>query len=122
MTINTHRRRFAVAVAAMSTAVAATVALAPAAGAGNGWGAIAYTMTGFSGRAWDYPTAAAAQQAALNSCGYSDCQVLVTFPVCGAVAANGFVQAGGYGDNLNAATQDALNKVGGGWIENWACN
>jgi hypothetical protein len=122
MTISSHRRRFAVAVAAMTTAIATTVALAPAAGAGSGWGAIAYTSTGFSGRSWDYPTAAAAQQAALNACGFSDCKVLVTFDACGAVAANGFVQAGGYGPNLNAAMQNALNAVGGGWIENWVCN
>lgn len=122
MTINTHRRRFAVAVAAMTTAVATTVALAPAAGADGLYGAIAYTVTGWWGRSQNYPTAGAAQAAALNSCAYSDCQVLVTFTACGAVAANGFVQAGGYGPNLNAAMQNALNQVGGGWIENWACN
>jgi hypothetical protein len=122
MTMSTYWRRFAVAVAAMTTAVATTVALPPPAGAGGGWGAIAYTVTGLWGRSQNYPTAAAAQQTALNFCGYSDCQVLVTFNACGAVAANGFVRAGGFGNNLAAAMQDAQNKVGGGWIDSWACN
>ena len=122
MTMSTPRRRFAVAVAAMTTAVAATVALAPPAGAGGGWGAIAYTVTGWWGRAQDYPTAGAAQQTALNYCGYSDCRVLVTFDACGAVAANGVVRSGGFGPTLGAAMRDARYKVGGGWIENWACN
>jgi Domain of unknown function (DUF4189) len=122
MTINTHRQRFAVAVATMITAVATTVLLASSVGADARWGAIAYTVTGFWGRSQNYPTAGAAQQAALNSCAYSDCGVLVTFNACGAVAANGFVRSGGFGNNLNAAMQDALNKVGGGWIDNWACN
>jgi Domain of unknown function (DUF4189) len=121
MTMSTYRRRFTVAVAAMTTAVATTVALAPAAGANDPWGAIAYTVTGWWGRSQEYPTSGAAQQAALNSCAYSDCQVLVTFNACGAVAANGFVRAGGYGNNLAAAMQDALRKAGG-WIDNWACN
>jgi hypothetical protein len=122
MTISIHRRRFVVAVAAMTTAVATTVAGAPTAGADGLYGAIAYTVTGWWGRSMDYPTAGAAQQTALNYCGYSDCRVLVTFTACGAVAANGRVRSGGFGDNLNAAMRDARNKVGGGWIENWACN
>jgi len=122
MTMSTYRRRFTVAVAAMATALATTVALGPPAGADGRWGAIAYTVTGWWGRSQDYPTSGAAQQAALNSCGYSDCQVLVTFDGCGAVAANGFVRSGGFGPNLSAAMRDALNKVGGGWIDNWACN
>lgn len=122
MTMSSYRRRFTLAVAAMATAVAATVALGPAAGADGRYGAIAYTVTGLWGRSQNYPTAGAAQQTALNYCGYSDCQVLVTFTACGAVAANGFVRSGGFGDNLAAAMQDARNKVGGGWIDNWACN
>ncbi|BBY05034.1 DUF4189 domain-containing protein [Mycobacterium noviomagense] len=122
MTIRTHRRRLAVAVAAMTTAISTTVALAPAAGANDPYGAIAYTVTGWWGRSQNYPTAASAQAAALNSCAFSDCQVLVTFTACGAVAANGWVRSGGYGNNLSAAMQDALMKVGGGWIDNWACN
>src|SRR5581483_3186850 len=122
MTINTHRRRFAVAFAAATTAVAAIVALVPPAGADGRYGAIAYAFSGWWGRSQNYPTAGAAQQAALNSCGYSDCQVLVTFSACGAVAANGVVRGGGYGNNLAVAMQEARNKIGGGWIENWACN
>jgi hypothetical protein len=122
MTMSTHRRRCAVAVAAMTTAVATTVALAPAAGADSGWGAIAYARSGAWGRGQDYPTQGAAQQTALNYCGYSDCKVLTTFTGCGAVAANGFRYQGGNGPNLAVAMRDALNRIGGGWIDSWACN
>jgi hypothetical protein len=124
MTMSTYRRRFAVAVAAMTTAAATTVALAPETGADGNWGAIAYAHSGAWGRAQDYPTQNAAQATAVNSCGYSDCRVLVTFTGCGAVAANGWRYQGGTGDNLNAAMQDALNKIGRrrGWIDSWACN
>jgi len=121
MTMSTYRR-FAVAAAAMTAAVATTVALGPAAGADGRYGAIAYTVTGWWGRSQNYPTTGSAQQAALNSCAYSDCRVLVTFTACGAVAANGVVRSGGFGNTLGAAMQDARNKVGGGWIDNWACN
>lgn len=122
MTMSTYRRHFAMAVAAMTTAIATTVALAPASSADERVGAIAYALSGAWGRAQNYPTAAAASAAALNACGYSDCRVLVTFTGCGAVAANGFVRQGGFGPNLNAAMQDALHKIGGGWIDSWACN
>jgi hypothetical protein len=122
MTMSTYWRRCAVAVAAMTTAVGATVALAPAAGADGTWGAIAYAPNFVWGRSQNYPTAAAAQQTALNSCGFSDCQVLVTFTACGSVATNGFFTAGGFGNDLNAANQDAMNKLAGSWIDSWACN
>jgi hypothetical protein len=122
MTMTTFRRRFVAAAVAVATAVATTVTLAPAAGAGGGWGAIAYAFSGAWGRAQNYPTAAAAQATAVNFCGYSDCQVLVTFNACGAVAANGFVRGGGFGNDLNAAMADARGKIGGGWIDSWACN
>ena len=118
MTMSTCRRRLAVAV----TAVALAVALAPEAGADGTWGAIAYAHSGAWGRAQDYPTVNAAQATAVNSCGYSDCRVLVTFSGCGAVAANGFRYQGGMGDTLAAAMQDARRKLHGGWIDSWACN
>jgi Domain of unknown function (DUF4189) len=122
MTMSTHRRRFALAVAAMTTAAATTVALAPTAGADDNWGAIAYAHSGAWGRSWDYPTAAAAQATAMNSCYYSDCSVLTTFTGCGAVARNAWKFQGGNGPNLSAAMHDALARIGRGWIDSWVCN
>ena len=94
----------------------------PAAGADGRWGAIAYTSVRLVGAFAELPDRGGGAANRAQLCGYSDCQVLVTFTACGAVAANGFVRAGGYGNNLDAAMQDALNKVGGGWIDSWACN
>jgi hypothetical protein len=47
---------------------------------------------------------------------------LVTFNACGAVAANGFVRGGGFGPDIGSAMADAQRKIGGGWIDSWACN
>jgi hypothetical protein len=122
MTMITHRRRLAVAIASAAAATAMTVALAPAAEASDVWGAIAYSSNGSWGRAWDYPTKAAAQATAVKSCGYTDCSPLTTFTACGAVALNGSHLQGGSGDTLSAAMRDALSRAGGGYIDTWACN
>ncbi|OSC41048.1 DUF4189 domain-containing protein [Mycobacterium decipiens] len=121
-TMITRRRRFAVAVASVATATAMTVALAPAADAADVYGAIAYSGNGSWGRSWDYPTRAAAEATAVKSCGYSDCKVLTSFTACGAVAADGKAYQGGVGPDLAAAMKDALTKLGGGYIDTWACN
>ncbi len=105
---------------ALLALAAAPIAEAPIANA-TSYGAFAYTVTGMWGRSHNEATAGVAQQVALNACGYSDCQVLVTFTGCGAVAENGFVRGSGYGDNLAVAEQNALNEVGG-WIANYQCN
>jgi hypothetical protein len=118
----THRRRFTVAVASVATAAAMTVALAPTAGAADQYGAIAYSGNGSWGRAWDYPTAGAAQATAVKNCAYSDCKVLTSFTGCGAVAYNGTTYQGGHGNTLSAAMKSALTQLGGGYIDNWACN
>lgn len=118
-TMITLRRRFAVAVAGVATAAATTVTLAPApANAADVYGAIAYSGNG----SWDYPTRAAAEATAVKSCGYSDCKVLTSFTACGAVAANDRAYQGGVGPTLAAAMKDALTKLGGGYIDTWACN
>ena len=122
MTMITHRRRFTVAVASAATAAAIAVALAPTAGAADMYGSIAYSGNGSWGRAWDYPTPAAAQSDAVKSCGYSDCKVLTTFTGCGAVAYNGNTYQGGHGPSLSAAMNSALSQLGGGWIDTWVCN
>jgi hypothetical protein len=100
--------------------VAAAIAEAPIANA-TSYGTFAYTLTGMWGRAHNEATADAARQVALNFCGYSDCQILVTFTGCGAIAENGWVRGSGYGDNLAIAEQNALHQVGG-WIANSQCN
>jgi Domain of unknown function (DUF4189) len=122
MTTITRRRRLAMAIAGVATATATTISPAPAAHGAELWGAIAYAFSGAWGRAQDYATKPAAEGAALRACGYSDCKVLTSFTGCGAVAANGFVRQGGFGPTLAAATNDALVKIGGGWIDSWACN
>jgi hypothetical protein len=122
MTMIIYRRRLAVAIASVATATAMSVAVAPTAAAADEWGAIAYSSNGSWGRAWDYPSAAAAQATAVNNCGYSDCKALTTFTGCGAVALNGNSLQGGRGSTLAAAMADALTRDGGGYIDTWACN
>ncbi len=122
MTMITRRRRIAMAVASVATAAAMTLTLAPEAGADDQHGAIAYSGNGSWGRAWDYPTKAAAEATAVKSCGYSDCKVVTSFTNCGAVAANGKAFQGGVGPDLASAMKDALTKLGGGYIDTWACN
>jgi hypothetical protein len=130
MTMITRRRRFSVTVASIATAAAVAAgmaegmatALAPAAGAADNYGAIAYSGNGSWGRAWDYPTRPAAEATAVKSCAYNDCKVLTSFSDCGAVAANGRAFQGGVGPTLSAAMKDALGKLGGGYIDTWACN
>lgn len=125
-TMITLRRRFAVAVAGVATAAATTVTLAP-------WlphqqmppMSMAQLPTPATARGadhWDYPTRAAAEATAVKSCGYSDCKVLTSFTACGAVAANDRAYQGGVGPTLAAAMKDALTKLGGGYIDTWACN
>lgn len=85
----TRRRRFTLAAAGFVAAAAVGVGLAPAAGAADEHGAIAYSSNGSWGRAWDYPTRAAAEATAVKNCAYRDCKVLTSFTECGAVATNG---------------------------------
>ncbi len=122
MTMISRRRRSAGTVASVAAAAAVLLALAPVAGADGEYGAIAYSSNGSWGRAWDYPTRAAAEATAVKSCAYSDGKVLTSFTDCGAVAANGKAFQGGVGPTLSAAMKDALTKLGGGYIDTWACN
>lgn len=83
------------------------------------YGAIAVSSDGANGRSWDYPSASAAQNAALNNCS-GNCKVLVTFVnSCGAVAYNPDTNRywGGKGDSQTEAENDAIARAGGGrWI------
>lgn len=86
------------------------------------YGAIAYAPTGESGKSWRQPSPARAAQLALGQCGVKSCEVLSKFTSCGAVAHNGWRYQGGSGLTLGAAQTDAMYRLGGGWIVNWACN
>ncbi|MUL78900.1 DUF4189 domain-containing protein [Mycolicibacterium sp. CBMA 226] len=126
MTFTVFSRRAAVAAVAVMAASSFTVIESAPAGAVSGYGAIAYSSNGASGWAIDYPSRAEAQQAAINSCGYTDCTALTTFTGCGAVARSNSASAaqGGQGTTLARAEARALRLLGtaDGYIDAWACN
>jgi len=88
------------------------------------YGAIAVNSAGGTGRAWNYPSASAAQQQAMAECPGTGCKVLTTFSNgCGAVAYNPATRRywGGHGKTRAEAEQAAIDNVGGGnWIA-WVC-
>ena len=120
---SSYSRRAALA-AAFITAGATSLAVAPIASATNGYAAIAYSGNGASGWAAGYDSPGAARQTAINYCGYTDCDVLASYGPggCVAVAYDGGRFYGGTGPSLAAAENDAINNLGGGWIDSWACN
>jgi hypothetical protein len=125
MQMRAFQRRAAVVVSSMAAVTAISAALAPAAGADGYVGAIAISDAHrVYGRALHYSTKSAAESAAVGTCGYSDCKVLVTFTDCGAVAENAVKYAGGYGPTLSDAEAAALSNLGGGGgtIDAWGCN
>lgn len=85
-------------------------------------GALAYAPGGAWGKASCLETKIGADRVALDQCGVSDCQVIINFKLCGAVACNGSTYQGGDGISRSAAEQDALRRLGGGQIINSACN
>ncbi|MBS4101889.1 DUF4189 domain-containing protein [Tsukamurella paurometabola] len=117
------RKAFVAAVATASVAGGIQVAVAaPAANAAVNFGAIAVASNGASGRSWDYPSRAAAERAALNSCGWGSCRVLASFANgCGAVAETRTRFQGGTGRSLYAAQRSATSLAGGGTIKVWQC-
>ncbi len=109
------------AVATASVAGGVQVAAAPAANAALNFGAIAVASNGASGRSWDYPSRAAAERAALNSCGWGSCKVLASFANgCGAVAENRTTYRGYSAATLGAAQNGALT-LPGSRIKVWQC-
>ncbi|VBA40135.1 hypothetical protein LAUMK13_02923 [Mycobacterium innocens] len=86
------------------------------------YGAIAFAPSGASGKAWHQRSPERAAQVALEQCGDISCKVISNFKQCGAVAYNGSDFAGGVGLTRRVAEDDATNRLGGGWIVNWACN
>jgi len=125
MQIRAFQRRAALAVGGMAAVTAMSAVLAPAAGADGYVGAIAISDSHKRyGRTTDAATKSAATAAAISTCGYTDCKVLVTFTACGAVAENDTAYAGGVGATLTAAEIDAVKNLGGGsgTIDAWGCN
>nr|VTP03929.1 hypothetical protein BIN_B_05311 [Mycobacterium riyadhense] len=133
----TLRRQAALALATLTAAAAMAVTLsAPAGATGNGalpalpplpqairYGAIAVAPnTGAVGKSWRHRTRADAQYAALRKCGVTSCKVLSSFTRCGAVAHDGSNHQGGTGPTRARAENDAIARLGGGWIVTWACN
>jgi len=86
------------------------------------YGAIAYAPNGSWGRTHGYTFRARAEQVALEQCGVEDCKLVVSFSRCGAVAYDGSTYQGASGFTLDLAENDAMNRLGGGKIINWACN
>jgi hypothetical protein len=123
--------RTAIARTAVVTALAATGFAVTAVGSAqaqsyDNWGAMAISVsTGNTAYAIDYGSAASAEQAAVNSCGASDCKAVVNFANgCGAVAQAPDLSWGwGYGPSRSEAEYQAI--VGapgyGAKILAWAC-
>jgi hypothetical protein len=86
------------------------------------YGAMAYAPSGAWGRTRGYGTWERAVQVALDQCGVEDCKIIVRFQRCGAVAYDGTTYLGGTGGTRSMAEEDAINRLGGGRIVNWACN
>jgi hypothetical protein len=122
MTINTAVRRAAILAAAPVLAATALAAGVPNANAALYYGAISYAPNGAGASTWNYPTRSDAEQSSLDYCGYTSCKVLSSFSNCGAVAYDGTQFYGGTGRTLALAQLDALSNLGGGWIDEWACN
>ncbi|BDB44972.1 MULTISPECIES: DUF4189 domain-containing protein [Mycobacterium] len=86
------------------------------------YGAIAYSPDGSSGKARRHVSKLGAEQLALSRCGSPSCIVVSTFTKCGAVAHDGTTYHGGIGLTRTAAEIHAVNRLGGGWPVDWACN
>lgn len=71
------------------------------------YGAIAFSKsTGYTGGAWDYDSQRGAANAAIRSCGQSDCEaVMIFWNQCGAIAVG---DRGGYGSEMSIARGEAL--------------
>lgn len=98
---------------------------ATAAGAKDMYGAIATNdETGAWGYAYNYPTQAQAEAAALRKCGEDDCKVDVWFAnACGAVAKDDRTLGWGWAKTRAEAEAQALSACGTGACEVkvWAC-
>lgn len=103
----------------LTAAVAGTllgVSAGPAVARADEWGAIAYSpSTGATGGARNYSTKTRAERVAVDTCGKSDCRVLVNFvDKCGAVArAKDNSWSWGRGPTRADATANAIGSATG---------
>ena len=92
---------------------------------GSRFGAIAYsTSTAKWGTSYDHRSEAAARNAALDSCGQSDCNVVIWFRnACGALATGSTSWGAAWGENRSKAEEKALLHCPDkdGRIICWAC-
>ena len=96
--------------------------VAPQAEAALSFGAIAYAKNGAGASVWNYPSRSNAEQASLDYCGYTSCEVLSSFKDCGAVVFDGSTLQGGYGPTLSSAIADAKRGLPSSYVDSWACN
>ncbi|MFC9999472.1 DUF4189 domain-containing protein [Nocardia sp. NPDC127526] len=103
-------RKILIGLAGVAFATLATVLPAAPAQAYTGyWGAMAVSGDGDLGWSWNYQSESAANDAALEKCGYGSCSIVTTFTDCGAVAYSEFMNkyTGGYGATPYEAESDA---------------
>lgn len=102
-------RRFSFAVAAL------TVTLLPAVAQTDVYAAIAFSpSTGKAGTAWNFATQGMAETEAYAQCGYDDCDTVVWFTQCGAIAVgDGFGYGYGYDLSIDTAVTVALQNCDG---------
>ncbi|MEV6774487.1 DUF4189 domain-containing protein [Nocardia sp. NPDC051030] len=99
-----------VAPAAIATfGLGALIVPASAQASPTNWGAIAVSDDGDIGSSWNYNTKDEAKSAAMNSCHGPNCEVLVTFTVCGSVSHSrmGHEYNGRYGPSRGEAEDNA---------------
>lgn len=123
MEIKGFARRAAVAGLGV-LAVGAGQLIAPSpANAALDWGSIAYAPNGAGAAVWNYPSSKEASAAAIQYCGYTQCEALTTFTDCGVAVRNSTTVQTAHGPTLGAATRTALNALpgGSGYIDLWAC-
>ena len=93
-----------------STLAALAVVLLPGAALAELFAAIAFSpTTGKSGTAWNFDAQNLAETEAYYQCGVDDCDTVLWFKQCGAIAVgDGYGYGTGYDLSLDAATNTAL--------------
>lgn len=78
------------------------------------YGSISYSRsTGMSGMSWNYANADDAANEAFYNCGYNDCETLMVFTECGAIAVgDGYGFGYAYKRSLDNAINTALQQCG----------
>lgn len=99
-----------------SVCLAAVVTvLVPSAALAELYAAIAFSpSTGRSGTSWNYNSQNEAETEAYYQCGIEDCDTVLWFTQCGAIAVgDGYGYGTGYATSLNTATNTALQYCDG---------